>query len=326
MTGKGKNVTGVALVTGAAGFVGRNTVVSLLQCGYHVRAIDLPSVDLSSALGGVSKHSDLSSISRDILSIDATDGVFKGVDFIIHCAGMVDYRRATELPHKCMETNLMTLIRVLEGARLHGVRKVVNMSSSAVYGSAEGRIPEDQPLIPINPYGLSKVLGENAALHWDRVFGVPTISLRLFNTYGQDSSFGLIKKGLELKSKSQALHITGDGSQKRDFLYVTDVVNAAIKTAESDKRGEIYNVGFGIPQSLRYVAKLIGTKVKYVEERERDAAAICANIDKITTDLGWMPRISIERGIQLTLDKEREQRTGKVALRSGRTGCLAYDV
>jgi UDP-glucose 4-epimerase len=157
------------------------------------------------------------------------------------------------------------------------------------------------------PYALTKYFGEQYVMHWDQTYNLPCLSLRLFNVYGPRSRtsgtygavFGVF---LAQKLAGKPFTVVGDGTQTRDFTYVTDVVNAFIKAAESDKRGEIYNVGSGGTYSVNNLVQLLGGEIVYIPKRPGEPDCTFADIHKIQHDLGWSPKISFENGVKQILN------------------------
>ena len=157
------------------------------------------------------------------------------------------------------------------------------------------------------PYALTKYLGEQYALHWEQVYGVPVVSLRLFNVYGPRSRtsgtygavFGVF---LAQKLAGHPFTVVGDGTQTRDFTYVSDVVNACIMAADSDLVGETMNVGSGQTQSVNRLVELLGGDVTYIPKRPGEPDCTLADISKVQRLLGWEPRVSFETGVQLVVD------------------------
>jgi UDP-glucose 4-epimerase len=182
-------------------------------------------------------------------------------------------------------------------------KKVVYAASSSCYGIPE-KFPTNESSVcdPKYPYALTKYLGEQIIRHWNSVYGLPTISLRLFNVYGPrartSGTYGAVF-GVFLKQKlsNSPLTVVGDGSQKRDFLYVTDVVCAFLAAAETEKVGCIYNLGAGKPQTIIYLVDLLGGKKIYISKRTGEPDCTWADITRISEDLKWAPQVSFEEGV-----------------------------
>jgi UDP-glucose 4-epimerase len=156
------------------------------------------------------------------------------------------------------------------------------------------------------PYALSKHLGEEAVLHWGKVYRLPAVSVRIFNAYGLRSRttgaygavFGVF---LAQKLAGKPFTVVGDGTQKRDFVFVTDVARAFLLAAESDRTNEIYNLGAGNPQSINRLVELLGGVVVHMPKRPGEPDCTWADISKIRNQLGWEPRVSFEQGVAIML-------------------------
>jgi len=292
----------IAVVTGGAGFIGSHMVDLLLARGYRVRVID-------NLVGGrelnLAQHVDeprLSLDRRDVRRLDSGDTLFKDTDLVIHFAGIGDIVPSIERPTDYMDTNVQGTVRVLECARAAKVGKFVYAASSSCYGLAGVPTREDHPIAPEHPYALSKYLGETAVLHWHRVYRLPANSIRIFNAYGPrvrtTGAYGAVF-GVFFKQKLEGRPFTviGDGTQRRDFLYVTDVASAFLAAAESDFNGEIWNLGAGNPQSVNRLVELLGGPVVYIPKRPGEPDCTWADIGKIQRDLGWKPEVPFDQGV-----------------------------
>ncbi len=298
MSGVGK----IAVVTGAAGYLGSHTVEGLLARGYTVRGVDLAGASGSENLRACVEHPTFSLVECDLMDIPAADPVFADADFIFQCAAITDPALSMREPERIVTANLMTTLRCLEAARHGGKAKVIYPSSAAVYGVAQWPTREDHPVDTSHPYGFSKWMGEQAVLHWHRTFGVPGIVFRIFNGYGpRDLSPGVVGRFLKCRHAGEPIRILGDGSARRDFIYVGDIVDAFILGAESDKSGEIYNLASGSTRTVRELAELIGCAIEYGPARPGEPEVICADIAKIKHDLSWEPKVSLETGIAAAL-------------------------
>jgi UDP-glucose 4-epimerase len=201
-----------------------------------------------------------------------------------------------------MAVNVLGTVRVLECARAAGVGRLVYAASSSCYGLAAVPTGEEHPIDPKYPYALSKYQGEQAVLHWHRVYGLPVNCIRIFNAYGTRSrtsgAYGAVF-GVFLRQKlaGAPLTIVGDGTQSRDFLYVTDVARAFLAAARTGRVGRIYNLGAGNPQSVNRLAELLGGERVHVPRRPGEPDCTWARIDRIREELGWEPQVSFEDGV-----------------------------
>jgi UDP-glucose 4-epimerase len=243
---------------------------------------------------------------RDIRDLEPEDTLFSDARLVFHFAGIGDIVPSIEKPADYMDVNVQGTVRILEGARWAGVKKLVYAASSSCYGLADTPTTEDHPIAPQYPYALSKNQGEQAVFHWHKVYGVPVNAIRIFNAYGTrvrtTGAYGAVF-GVFLKQKlaGKPFTVVGDGTQTRDFLHVTDVALAFLAVAETDRVGEIYNVGAGNPQQVNRLVELIGGTVTYVPRRPGEPDCTWADITKIRRDLGWEPLVAFEQGVALMM-------------------------
>jgi len=201
-----------------------------------------------------------------------------------------------------VSVNVQGTVHMLECARHAGVAKFVYAASSSCYGMASVPTREDHPINTGYPYALSKYQGEQAAFHWHQVYKLPVNSIRIFNAYGPRSrtsgAYGAVF-GVFLRQKlaGTPYTIVGDGTQSRDFLYVTDVAQAFLGAAETPHTGRIYNLGAGNPQSVNRLVELLGGEVAYIPKRPGEPDVTWADITRITQELRWNPRVSFEQGV-----------------------------
>jgi UDP-glucose 4-epimerase len=292
----------VAIVTGGAGFIGSHMVDRLLECGFRVRVVDNLVGGREANLAHHARNADLAFERCDIRGLWPAAPVFTNAQLIFHFAGVGDIVPSIERPTEYMDTNIQGTVRVLEAARHAKVRKFVYAASSSCYGLAATPTREDHPIAPRYPYALSKHLGEQAALHWHQVYRLPVNSLRIFNAYGTrvrtTGAYGAVF-GVFFKQKlvGKPFTVVGDGSQRRDFVYASDVAEAFLLAAETPRTGEIWNLGAGDPQSVNRLVELIGGPVTYIPKRPGEPDTTWADISKIGRELGWRPRISFTEGV-----------------------------
>jgi len=301
----------VAVVTGGAGFIGSHMVDRLLAEGFEVRVIDDLSGGRMVNLEHQSATAALSVEIADIRTLEPESRVFSGASHVIHFAGIGDIVPSIERPADYMAVNVQGTVRVLEAARLHGVKRFVYAASSSCYGLASTPTTEDHPIDCRYPYALSKYLGECAALHWAHVYGLSTNSIRIFNAYGPRSrttgAYGAVF-GVFLRQKlaSRPFTVVGDGTQTRDFLYVTDVADGFFRAATTSQSGRVWNLGAGAPQSINRLVELLGGTVEYLPKRPGEPDCTWADISRIRADLGWQQKVSFEEGVrQMTADIDR---------------------
>jgi UDP-glucose 4-epimerase len=292
----------VAVVTGGAGFIGSHMVDVLMERGYAVRAIDNMVGGRPENVAHHGKDTDFALESRDIRSYAPEDPLFKGAKYVIHFAGIGDIVPSIERPLEYLSANVQGTVHMLECARAAGVSKFVYAASSSCYGLADVPTREDHRIDLQYPYALSKYQGEQAAFHWHKVYKLPVNSIRIFNAYGTRSrtsgAYGAVF-GVFLRQKlaGKPFTVVGDGSQKRDFLYVTDVARAFLAAAETPRTGEFWNLGAGKPQSVNRLVELLGGEKTYIPKRPGEPDCTWADITKIQKELGWRPEVSFEEGV-----------------------------
>jgi UDP-glucose 4-epimerase len=297
MTGKP-----VAVVTGGAGFIGSHMVDTLLARGYAVRVIDNLTGGRKSNLAHLDNGSDIECHWLDIRSLEPDSPIFSDAHFVFHFAGIGDIVPSIEKPIEYMDVNVQGTVRVLECCRAAQVKKFIYAASSSCYGLAATPTDESHPIAPQYPYALSKYLGEVTAFHWYRVYKLPVSSVCIFNAYGPrvrttgvyGAVFGVF---FRQKLAGEPYTVVGDGRQTRDFIYVTDIAEAFLATAESPIVGERFNIGAGNPQSINKLVEILGGDVVYIPKRPGEPDCTWANIDKIRTRLGWQPKVAFEDGV-----------------------------
>jgi UDP-glucose 4-epimerase len=292
----------IAVVTGGAGFIGSHMVDVLVERGFSVRAIDNLTGGREENLAPHRNNPDLVLEKRDIRSCSPDDRLFRGARYVFHFAGVGDIVPSIEHPLEYMSANVQGTAHMLECARHARVEKFVYAASSSCYGLASVPTREDHPIEPLYPYALSKYLGEQAALHWNRVYKLPVNSIRIFNAYGTRSrtsgAYGAVF-GVFLRQKlaGRPYTVVGDGSQTRDFTYVTDVAHAFLAAAETPRVGRVYNLGAGKPQSVNRLVELLGGEKIRIPKRPGEPDCTWADISRITSELDWRPQVSFEEGV-----------------------------
>lgn len=290
-----------SLVTGGAGFIGSHLVDALLCRGDDVVVLDNFSTGRPDNLDHVKGRVDL--IECD-LSIQG-DWVkrFAGVEHVFHLAALADIVPSIQQPDPYFRANVVGTFNVLQASIAVGVKRFVYSASSSCYG-----IPDAYPTSEISeirpqyPYALTKRLGEELVMHWAQVYKLPANSLRFFNVYGTRSrtagTYGAVF-GVFLAQKlgGRPYTIVGDGTQTRDFTYVTDITRALLAVSESDRIGEVYNVGSGRTVSVNRLVELLGGEKAHIPKRPGEPDCTFADIRKIADHLGWAPSVSIEEGV-----------------------------
>jgi UDP-glucose 4-epimerase len=293
----------IAVVTGGAGFIGSHMVDRLLDEGFRVHVIDNLVGGRLENLAHRKDDPNLVVETRDILDLASDDKLFAGAEYVFHFAGIGDIVPSIDKPVDYLSTNVMGTVKVLECARHAKVRKLVYAASSSCYGLADVPTREDAPIQPEYPYALSKYMGEEAVLHWGRVYRLPVNSIRIFNAYGTRSKtsgaygavFGVF---LAQKIADKPFTLVGDGTQRRDFLFVTDVARAFFLAATTERVSEVFNLGAGNPQTVNRLIELLGGgEVVRLPKRPGEPDCTWADITKIQRDLGWKQLVSFEDGV-----------------------------
>ncbi|MFO7966372.1 MAG: GDP-mannose 4,6-dehydratase [Archaeoglobaceae archaeon] len=295
-----------AFVTGCCGFIGSHLTERLLKEGFEVIGIDCFTDYYSREI----KEQNLENISeenfyfmeKDIMDLDE----FPEVDYVFHQSAQAGVRKSWGKEFEIYANyNIMATQKLLEFYKARGLKKFVYASSSSVYGDSELPMREDNRLLPISPYGVSKLAGENLCYLYWKNFGVPTVSLRYFTVYGERQRPDMaMHKFIRSIMDGEEITVFGDGEQTRDFTYVGDIVESNLLAARSDLRGEILNVGGGSRISVNSMIKVLEgilgreAKVRYVEKQKGDVRDTLADTNKIERLLGWKPEVTIEEGLK----------------------------
>ncbi len=297
------------VVTGGAGFIGSHMVDRLLADGHQVIAIDNFSTGRPENLAHQKGHRNLQVVGADVNDSAAISHYFDGADWVFHYAALADIVPSIQHPEKYFRSNVDGTFNVLELCREKGIKRFVYAASSSCYGIPDiYPTPETAEIRTEYPYALTKYLGERMVLHWGNVYKLPVVSMRFFNAYGPRSRtsgtygavFGVF---LAQKLKGMPFTLVGDGTQTRDFTFVTDVVDACVMAAGSDLTGEVLNVGSGGTYSVNHLIELLGGKdVVHIPKRPGEPDCTFADITKIRKLLGWKPKVSFEDGVKIMLE------------------------
>jgi len=294
-----------SIVTGGAGFIGSHLVDKLLDMEHEVVVLDNFSTGRKENLNHVGGKVKL--IECDLSVKGDWIKEFNGVDWVFHLASLADIVPSIQNPEGYFRSNVDATFYVLEATRHNNIKRFVYSASSSCYGIPdEYPTPEQSPIQPQYPYALAKRLGEELVEHWAQLYKLPAISLRFFNVYGPrfrtSGTYGAVF-GVFLAQKlaNKPFTVVGDGSQTRDFTYVTDIVSALIIAAESTLSNKIYNVGSDTTVSINKIVELLGGDKVHIPKRPGEPDCTYADISKIKDELGWRPTISIEKGVEKIL-------------------------
>lgn len=292
-------------VTGGLGFIGSHLVDRLLADGHEVVALDNLATGRPENLAHHRENPRLRVIVGDVADPAVAAAACEGAQRVFHLAALADIVPSVQRPLDYHRANVDGTASVLEGARRAGAKRFVYAASSSCYGVPDVYpTPETAPARPMYPYALTKYVGEQYVLHWAKVYGLPAVSTRFFNVYGPRSRtsgaygavFGVF---LAQRLAAKPFTVVGDGTQSRDFTYVTDVVDAMVRAAESDLRGEVFNVGSGGTYRINRLVELLGPgEVVHVPKRPGEPDCTLADITRIREALGWSPRVSFEEGVR----------------------------
>ena len=295
------------MVTGGAGFIGKHLVAKLLRDQHEITIFDNFSLSSKNNITHLLENG-VSLVTGDILDYDLLLKSMSNHDFVIHLAAQTSVSQSIADPKTTADIIVDGTVNVLKSCVKANVKNIIFSSSAAVYGnSLDTLISEKSHLNPLSSYGASKLVAEYNLQTFSKLFGLNSISLRLFNVYGngQSSEAGVVRKFLKNISKDVPLEIFGDGMQTRDFVHISDVIEAfycAIRNIEA-KRGEIYNIGSGSATSINELASLL------ISSKEKDLQVIHkpalegeikdskADISLAKNDIGYSPQIPLSDGL-----------------------------
>ena len=298
----------VSLVTGCAGFIGSHMVDYLLNKNHVVYGID----NLTSGKKINIKHNlnnkKFIFINKDLKNFEIISKKIKKIDFVFHFAGNGELIPSIEKPYEYFKNNAANSLLLIDIIRKkkYRIKKFVYAASSTCYGLSEVKTSEKAKINIQHPYAFSKYIGEQGIMHWGKVYKIPTISIRIFNAYGPRSRttnvYGAVI-GVFIKQliSNMPLTIVGDGTQKRDFLYISDLCEAFYKVAISKSKDEIFNLGSGKPQTVLSLAKMIFNKKIFLPWRPGEPKKTHANINKIKKLVKWYPKTELKKGIKIVL-------------------------
>jgi len=294
------------IITGGAGFIGSHLAEFLIKKGHKIIIIDNLSTGRLSNLKNFKKK--LKFVKADISKFGKWTKNFKNAQIVFHLAALADIVPSIQTPKKYFNSNVIGTENISSAIVKYNVKKIIYSASSSCYGIPK-KYPtsETENIRPQYPYALTKNLGEQILMHYAKIYSFHAVSLRLFNVYGTRSRtsgtygamFGVF---LAQKLKKKPLTVVGNGNQKRDFIYISDVINAFYKAIRVKKNFQIFNIGSGKPISVNKVVKLLGCKSINIPKRPAEPDITFANINKIKKELGWKPHITIQQGIKNILN------------------------
>lgn len=300
------------LVTGGAGFIGSHLVRWLCEQNKAVRVLDNLSTGSVERLREV--QDDITFIEGDIRELATVQSAMQGVELVFHLAAMISVVQSVEEPVYTHTTNATGSLHIFEAARQAGVQRVVQMSSSAVYGAAE-QLPTSEESVPepMSPYALTKLLAEQTGQLYTRLYGLESVSLRGFNIYGpgQDPSSpyaAVIPRFVDALCNGKQPTIFGDGHQSRDFVFVGDVVQALwVAAMVPGIAGMVLNIGRGEAVSVLTLAHMIGEVLEieveptFAPPREGEIRHSCSDISRLIAATGFRPQVGLREGLAATV-------------------------
>jgi nucleoside-diphosphate-sugar epimerase len=307
-------LTGIALVTGGAGFVGSHIASALTEAGARVRIIDDLSTGYRENLEEIKGEFDF--VQASLADEKSLRKSIEDVELVFHEAAIPSVPRSVEDPRQTHIASVDSTFSLLLAAKENNVRRVVYAASSSAYGD-QPTLPKTEDMLPdpLSPYAVAKLVGEYYAQVFTRVYGLETVSLRYFNVFGprQDPSSqysGVISRFISALLGNETPVIFGDGEQSRDFTYVDDVVEANLKAAESTAGiGKVINIANGMRVTLNELLEILKettgrTEVvaEYKEVRAGDVKHSLADISRARELLGFEPQVDLKTGLQRTID------------------------
>lgn len=297
------------LITGGAGFIGSHLGDRLIQEGHEVVVIDNLSTGKKENVHLKARFYSIDIRAQGISHIFQKEKF----DVVFHYAAQIDVRKSVENPVEDANINILGALNILENCRKLTTKKIIFASSGgAIYGETDIiPTPESFPGPPISPYGISKLATEKYLDYYYKVFGLPYVSLRLANVYGsrQDPTgeAGVMGVFIDRMLQEKQPIINGDGRQTRDFIFIDDVVEANLLVLKSNKVG-IFNIGTTketdintLFRKLKNITRANCEKV-YGPKRPRDQKRSCLNFQKANQEIGWKPKVSLEEGLQKTVE------------------------
>lgn len=297
------------LITGGAGFIGSHLCDYLIGKSNISKIIVIDNIKDGSLknLKNSIKSKKFHFFKGDVNNFKQIEMQFKSIDLVYHLAALSDVVPSIEEPIDYLQSNIMGTVNVLEAMRKYNVKKIVYAASSSCYGIPKN-VPtsETDSIDTLYPYSLSKNIGEQIIQHWGKTYNLSYVSLRLFNVYGTrsrtNSAYGAAL-GVFIKQKlsNYPFTIIGNGKQKRDFIHVNDVVKAFYASSKKSVKNQIINIGSGNPRSVLEMVKILEGKTTFIPKRPGEPDITHANINNAKKILKWVPKISLEKGLNEVL-------------------------
>ena len=318
------------LVTGGAGFIGSNFIRYLLASGERYAVVNYDKLTYSGNLANLDfaiTHPNYTFVHGDICNRPALEAAMLGCDAVVHFAAESHVDRSIYEPSPVIQTNISGTFILLEVSRKLSIPRIIHVSTDEVYGdiAANTFADENSPLRPSSPYSASKAAADLLVLSYVRTYGLPAIITRSSNNYGP---YQFPEKLLPLMItnafEDKSLPIYGDGKQQRDWLHVEDNCRGILTVLERGKLGEIYNIGgLDVTENLALVRELLrvlgkpDTLISYVQDRPGHDRRYALTCEKIKTELGWKPAISLADGLRQTIEWYRSHQKWLDDIRAG---------
>ncbi len=304
-------------VLGGAGFIGSNLVLELLDQKHEVTVLDNFSEGRMENLP--KNHPRLEIVRGDIREYETVRRVVDRRDWVFALAAMSRIQPSITNPILAASQNVMGMANVLEACRQGGVKRVVYSASSSAYGRVNTPpLEEGMPTQCLNPYSLSKKYGEDWCNLYRDLYGLSTVSLRYFNVYGprhqEEGDYAtVVAIFMRQLRHGKPMTIVGDGSKRRDFTFVADVVRANIMAAMNYEATGLINIGTGTNYSIATVAKMVADtcgktdfRVEHIQDRPAEAFETLADVRRAADVLGWKPSVSFTDGLRITHEFQKQ--------------------
>ena len=317
-------------ITGGCGFIGTSLIESLRGEDVQIRVFDSLVTGTREDLAEVAEFSTACPsdcpegpgvylYEGDIRDADALLAASRGMDYMVHLAANTGVGPSVENPRLDMECNVVGIFNALEAARANQIRNFVFASSGAPAGEVTPPIHEELPPHPVSPYGASKLAGEGYCSAYYRTFGINTVALRFGNVFGPRSKHkaSVVAKFIRTALEGKPCTVYGDGSQTRDFIYIADLVRAIRLALEKNVGGEVFQIASGMERTVQEVAEMlksvlaengVSMELEYAEKRKGDVMRNYSDTTKARTVLGWVPQVSLEKGLRNTVEYFLSQR------------------